>query len=289
MKRVIAVLLLSATTVQAADFWSGLWLTPDQRGERLLRQGDAAAAARTFSELRRRAYAELLAGDYAAAARDFAGFDDSDGHYNRGNALGRGGDLQAALQAYDTALARNPRNQDARRNRDLVARALQQPPPPPSGSRQSPQPSPPAPAQQGAAGQRGDGQGGKREGNENQAKPGHGSDQRQGDASGPEGQAAQRGANQAGRGASPMATPAPGAAADVAPDSAAAARRDAAAALARPAPGDHAAAGRRPEPPSSEQQLAREQWLQRIPDDPGGLLRRKFMIEHLLRQQGIQP
>jgi hypothetical protein len=35
----------------------------------------------------------------------------------------------------------------------------------------------------------------------------------------------------------------------------------------------------------SEQQLALDQWLRWIPDDPAGLLRRKFMIEHMLKQQ----
>jgi len=41
-------------------------------------------------------------------------------------------------------------------------------------------------------------------------------------------------------------------------------------------------------PPISEQTLALEQWLRRIPDDPGGLLRRKFLIEHIERQQAEQ-
>jgi Ca-activated chloride channel family protein len=41
--------------------------------------------------------------------------------------------------------------------------------------------------------------------------------------------------------------------------------------------------------PQTEQQLALEQWLRQIPDDPGGLLRRKFMIEHLMKQQQVQP
>jgi len=40
--------------------------------------------------------------------------------------------------------------------------------------------------------------------------------------------------------------------------------------------------------PLSEQQLALEQWLHQVPDDPAGLLRRKFMLEHLMRQKG-QP
>jgi Ca-activated chloride channel family protein len=41
--------------------------------------------------------------------------------------------------------------------------------------------------------------------------------------------------------------------------------------------------------PPTEQQLALEQWLRQIPDDPGGLLRRKFLIEHLMKQQQVQP
>ena len=37
-------------------------------------------------------------------------------------------------------------------------------------------------------------------------------------------------------------------------------------------------------PPDAEQQQALEQWLRRIPDDPGGLLRRKFEYEYRRRQ-----
>jgi Ca-activated chloride channel family protein len=35
-----------------------------------------------------------------------------------------------------------------------------------------------------------------------------------------------------------------------------------------------------------EAQQAKDQWLRLIPDDPGGLLREKFMRDHLRRQQG---
>jgi len=35
-----------------------------------------------------------------------------------------------------------------------------------------------------------------------------------------------------------------------------------------------------------EKRQALDQWLQRVPDDPGGLLRRKFMLEYQRRQQG---
>ena len=41
------------------------------------------------------------------------------------------------------------------------------------------------------------------------------------------------------------------------------------------------------QPMSSEEQLAADQWLRRIPDDPGGLLRRKFLYQY--RQRAQQP
>ena len=40
-----------------------------------------------------------------------------------------------------------------------------------------------------------------------------------------------------------------------------------------------------------EREMANEQWLRRIPDDPSGLLRRKFLLQYrrLADQQGLQP
>jgi len=37
---------------------------------------------------------------------------------------------------------------------------------------------------------------------------------------------------------------------------------------------------------NSEERLAAEQWLRRIPDDPGGLLRRKFQYQYQQRRRG---
>jgi Ca-activated chloride channel family protein len=69
-------------------------------------------------------------------------------------------------------------------------------------------------------------------------------------------------------------------------DDAAQAQRDVTGA-ARPPSGSR---DPRAAPPAlrSEQQLAEDQWLRRLPDDPGGLLRRKFLIQHLIRQ-GTPP
>ena len=53
-------------------------------------------------------------------------------------------------------------------------------------------------------------------------------------------------------------------------------------------PADAANGPRSAARPPSEKQMSQEQWLRSIPDDPGGLLRRKFLIEHMMRQQRAQ-
>ncbi|MBI1395741.1 MAG: tetratricopeptide repeat protein [Betaproteobacteria bacterium] len=290
MRRAVAgslcALALLAPPAHAADWWSRLWQNADQRGERLLRDGDAAAAAQTFADPRRRAYADLRAGHFAAAASGFGRFDDSDAHYNRGNALARAGRLKDALAAYDAALARDPGNRDARHNRELVKRALQRQQPP--DSRHSPP-----------------GADGQSDGSRHD-RPGQNRD-RGGNTSGKPGQSAPSGGNaragkeppKAGEGGAngigSESTPTPPArtAAGSAGDSGHA-RNDARAQAGKPAadtleaPRGQPGAGS-PATPPTEKQLAEDQWLRRIPDDPGGLLRRKFMIEHLMREQGDTP
>ena len=312
MKRIALLclpMLLWAQAAQAYD-WTSLWSTQDQRGDRLLRQGDAAAAAQTFTDPRRKAYAQLQAGDYPSAAKGFSRLDDSDAHYDRGNALVGAGDLQGALAAYDEALKRNPENHDARHNRDLVEQALKKQQNPQQGSAKNKEP------QQGQNQQ----QGGKSQDakNDSASKPGQG-DGRDSQASSKPGEQPQdrTAAAQKADGQAPDAPQKPQSGNNQnaesqnaqqqqqSGDEAEQAKRDAANGLQQhkdaPAqaqqnePGtfanadaDTQAAAATDRKPQTEQQLAQEEWLRRIPDDPGGLLRRKFMIEHMLRQRDQQ-
>lgn len=296
----LAALLLWAAAVQASPTWDSLWRTPDQRAQQLLHQGKPAEASRLFRDPRRKAYAELQAGNFPQAAQDFAAFGDSDGQYNRGNALARAGRLQEAIQAYDVALARDPNNRDARHNRELVAKALQtQPPKPQSASGQgrqgnknqnSQKPGDPGKQQQDSGTQNGEA---SKPTSNNTAQAGK---QDRNQAGGAQTQPAGQGQPQQGQTQPDQANPGPpsdrrntdanGSQQDRAANDAAQARNDAAAGLAKPQAVQAPQAATRP---PSERQLAEEQWLRRIPDDPGGLLRRKFMIEHLIRQQGTQP
>ncbi|MDP2607465.1 MULTISPECIES: VWA domain-containing protein [unclassified Oceanobacter] len=105
--------------------WQDWWSTPDQQGARLL-DTDPAAAASKFEDPAWRGTAAYRAGDYQAAVDAFANDPSATGHYNLGNALAQQGRYEDALAAYDNALQQQPDMEDARKNREIVAQALKQ-------------------------------------------------------------------------------------------------------------------------------------------------------------------
>ncbi|OLP57687.1 hypothetical protein BJF92_07670 [Rhizobium rhizosphaerae] len=108
-----------ATRPAHAGTWQDLWSTSDQQGKAAFASGDYKTASGKFETQSWRGSAAYRAGDYAAAAQDFPA-----GAYNRGNALAKSGQLKEALGAYDQALAANPQDADAKYNRDLVQKLL---------------------------------------------------------------------------------------------------------------------------------------------------------------------
>jgi Ca-activated chloride channel family protein len=294
----VLALLVCVAQAHAESAWSKLWRNADQRGEALLQKGDAKAAAGEFTDLRRKSYAEFKAGEYVAAAHDLAAFDDSDAHYNRGNALAHAGDLQGALKAYDAALKRDPHNEDARHNRDVVEKALKQQQQKNAAENNS-QAGKQDGKQDSKQGGTKDGQGHSRSSAQNPAQAGQ-TDSRAAAGQNKPGTQPQPAGNQtAGQGeshdAQQDAQKKPGDKSDDAEQ----ARRDAEAGMkssgqnqaAKAGPGG-AADGRDAQTasaPLTEKQISQDQWLRSIPDDPGGLLRRKFLIEHMMRQQRANP
>lgn len=288
--------------------WQDLWLRPDQQAASLLEQGNAGAAAERFEHPAWRATASYQAGDYAAAAEGFTG-EDADSRYNLGNALARAGRLQEALAAYDQALAGQPGHEDARFNRELIEQLLQSQQQP-SGQEAAPDSS--QNTSQADAGQQGD------TGNSPGEQQGENQDPSQADGNSANPAANDPPANAAaGRNQPPDENHAnaeqttgeqnvpqeqndqrPGqpdsagqAHADVAPsvDAATAEQADARAEATETEDGPTGAlSDDMQDAPLNEQQLALEQWLRQVPDDPAGLLRRKFMLEHLLRQKRTQ-
>lgn len=121
------VSILAATPQPSyAQGLEALWRNADQRGERLLKEGQPERAAQAFENPEWRGSAHYRAGNYAEAAAEFAQSDSPRAHYNRGNALARAGELEAALEAYEQALEQVPDMQDALANHELVSQLLEQ-------------------------------------------------------------------------------------------------------------------------------------------------------------------
>ena len=307
-----ALLALSAPTVASAEapvasVWSQLWRTPDQRGQALLQKGDAAGAAQAFVDPEHKAHAELQAGDYAGAAHTLNGIDKAEAQYNRGNALAYAGDLQGAIKAYDAALKHSAQHADARYNRDVVAAALKKKnDDKKDGDKQDSKDAKDAKPDN-KPGEAKD----NKPGDKPSEKPNDKSEPKQSNAPGqqPDKKSDKEASTKPGD--QPASEPQPAKASDApatpvssAREDATQARRDAESALNKgaqqpPAPAQAGASAptraragandvMKPAPPT-EKQIAQEQWLRAIPDDPGGLLRRKFLIEHMLRQQGQKP
>jgi Ca-activated chloride channel family protein len=106
--------------------WSDLWLRPDQQAARAFKQKDYPAAAQLAPDPDWQAAALYRQGKFQQAADLLQEATTPEGHYNRGNALAKAGKLKAALKEYEQALQANPDLADARANRELVKRLLEQ-------------------------------------------------------------------------------------------------------------------------------------------------------------------
>lgn len=120
----LVVALLPLPHPAQASTWSDLWSRPDQQAYHALRAGKANTAAKLFKNRDWRSVAQYRAGNFAAAASGFAGQDTPDALYNQGNALAHLGKLEQAAQNYRKVLQRQPTNQDARHNLDIVEKLL---------------------------------------------------------------------------------------------------------------------------------------------------------------------
>ena len=115
----IAPLLFTNQPVEALE-WQDLWQTPDQQASEAMKAEDFEAAKDLFEDSRWRGSAAFKAGDFDQAIADFSQDDSAMGDYNHGNALAKAGDLEGAIEAYNNALSKEPKMEDARFNLDLV-------------------------------------------------------------------------------------------------------------------------------------------------------------------------
>lgn len=122
----LAALLLCFSTPASAWHWMDLWKTPDQQGVSRLRNGDPRSAADLFTIPAWKGVALYRAGVYDKAAAEFNNPQNATAWYNLGNAQAHLENYTDAIAAYEKALQLEPDFKDAAFNRDLLKRLAQQ-------------------------------------------------------------------------------------------------------------------------------------------------------------------
>ncbi len=273
-----------------------LWQRQDQQAHKALLAGEAERASELAQDPLRKGVADYRKGDYEAAVKDFSLPDGAEAAYNKGNALAKLGKLQEAIDAYNQALKQQPEMEDAVFNREAVEKLLQQQKQT-EQNQQSKQDNKEQQGDQDKQKQQGDQGKNSQQGDESDSSGG-GQDQQQAEDKAGTGEkkdnenAFSDAAEQAGKDAESEESEQQEEQAAQQREGNDSEKGTEEAQSAEPQQtenGDQQGKGRataEAEDLSSEEQIAAEQWLRRIPDDPAGLLRRKLRYQYIQRGGG---
>ena len=287
-----------------AFFSEDWWYRPDQQGARAMEKGDPRRAATLFQDSSWKGVANYRSGNFQEAVENFSKDDSPDGHFNRGNALARSGKLREALQAYQTTLQHAPTHKDAQHNYELIETLLkQQEQRNQSDSKGDPsqgEPSSESEQSEGEHSQESRGQ----QNRQQQSRDSKADVQSKESSQSSDDTSSNKAEQQAGQStpestdkqeeSNSEVTQQPSIKSDKGQGEEGSQPIKPFSLDAENDPGDGdqksmtAAGLSKEEKTQRESQQAMEQWLRRIPDDPGGLLRRKFLLEHRRRQESGQ-
>lgn len=284
----LPLLLLMDSNEAWANSLPDVLLNADQQGAKYF-ANKPSQAAELFKDKQWKASSLYKSGDYQGALDIWQQYDDAQSLYNQGNALAQLQRFDEALAAYDDALSKQPDMQDAKDNKALIEQlmenqeqnqenASEQDGQQQDGQQQDAQQKDP----QQQNGQQQDGQ--KQEGQQQDSLQQEGQQSEQ--------QNAQQSDQTQGEESDKQANPLEKAQTDEEKQ-----REEDMQALKEKMMQEQNENGDEEKDPessqalqsieqtqSTEQKQAMEQWMQRIPDDPSGLLRNKFLYQYQQRQ-----
>ncbi|MEO7917261.1 MAG: VWA domain-containing protein [Dokdonella sp.] len=288
---VALVFALPSAPAQALSF-RDLWQRSDQQAAAALAEGNAAQAQEVATSPEWRGSAAYRNGKFDAATEAFAQGRNADAAYNEGNALAKAGKYEDAIASYDSALKRQPDHADAKANRDSVEAFLKQQQQSDkntkSGDKGDKSDKKDPPHKPGDDQSKQDGEQDKsdqdQESKDQQSKDGEQDQSKQDQQSGADSKDSKdEGTPKDEQGKSASEEQQQKLKDEI----------DQQIAEQQAKEGEHPPKDAKPDAKGvrevdqaeQEKQQALEQWLERVPDDPGGLLRRKFAIEHQRRMQ----
>ncbi|NCZ63364.1 MAG: tetratricopeptide repeat protein [Cellvibrionales bacterium] len=251
-----------------------LWQTPDQQGAQAAAEGNHEKAATLFENPAWRGVSQYRAGQWTEATKSFEANDTANSWYNRGNSLAQAGQYENAIAAYDQSLNLQPDQADALKNRDIVRQLLEQQNQDSEQDQQSENGSDNQEQQSDQQNkQSGDSEASDDQNDQQSPEDSNSSEDSNGS---PDSSDSPQENSQSGE---PSEQEQQG---DEAPTELSDEQRERLAEQTRQQMGKF--------DEGLEKQQALEQWMRRVPDDPGGLLQRKFRYETIQRlRQGEEP
>lgn len=105
--------------------WQDLWKTKDQQAQEAYNNKQYDKAAELFENPDWKAAAHYKSGAFDKALENLKNNSSANSLYNQGNALAQSGQLQEALEAYNKVLKLNPDDDDTKYNKELVEKELE--------------------------------------------------------------------------------------------------------------------------------------------------------------------
>ncbi|MDB2704959.1 VWA domain-containing protein [Pseudomonadota bacterium] len=256
--------------------WQDLWQTDDQQAQQAFEQQHFEEAAAQFQSPEWQAAAHYKAENYQQAAETLQAIDKqtADTYYNQATSLAKAGELEPALESYQKALKLDPKHEDALYNKKLVEDALKK-------------------QQQEQQQKEGDSKQGDKEQQDKDKEKSDSSEQQQGDNQDSEqdpsdqqqDKQSQNSGDQKNKQDDDSQQQSEAEKKKQEEDKKAQSEREKAQDNKQP---DKAEQQQAEHSANDENRQAQEQWLKRIPDDPAGLLKRKFKYQYNQRNQSSQ-
>ncbi len=277
---VFLIFVLPMPVPSYASVWDDLWLRKDQQAAKIMEEEKYNEAAQMFQDPDWKGTAYYRGEKYKKAVEYFSTSNTAEANYNLGNALAKAGKIEDAIKAYQRVLEMDANHEDAKYNKSLLEKL-----------------------------QRDAGQDQQSEGEKDQASKDKSKDEK--NEQGGDGDNQSNASSQDQKESSQKdQTNASNEQSDNnkkdnsdSSQDQAENKQDAAEELAeslnknqpgegkseeQKTTGEKMEATKEREEGASEMSQATEQWLSRIKDDPGGLLRQKFLREHRRRQAQSQ-
>ncbi|HIF53778.1 MAG: VWA domain-containing protein [Methylococcales bacterium] len=105
--------------------WKDLWSTQNQQAQQAFKQHNFQQAAEQYDNPQWKAAAHYKAGQFEQTIETLQNDTSANGLYNKANALAQTGKLPEALEAYEKSLTINPDNEDAKYNKAQVKKEIE--------------------------------------------------------------------------------------------------------------------------------------------------------------------